>query len=515
MPRKRIKMKQLRKVLTFSYENQNSLREIAKLTGVSKTTINEYLVRFRRSGISYEESLRFSDTELIAAMEEKKQEESEQYTTLVALFPEYSRRLKLKGMTKQFLWEDYRRTYPDGYGYSQFCHHFGIFLESGELTMRQPHNPGDMTYMDYAGQGFPYYQNGEKRTAEIYVAVLGASQLAYVEASESQKKEDFIRSTESALRYFGGVTRALVPDNLKSAVLKADKYEPELNPLFDDFAEYYRTCIIPARAYHPKDKPLAENMVRLAYQRIFAPMYDKTFHSLAELNQAIRVHLEEHNNRKLSKLQISRRDLFNEIEKKELKILPSQFYPIKYFESHKVAPDYHIILSADKHYYSVPWQLKGKQVKVIFDDRNVAIYADNQRVAQHSRDKKMGQYTTSESHMPARHQFVHSWSAEKFQKWAQSIGQETYVLISRLLTNKRHEQQAYKSCVGVLSLAKKYGSEDLNHACRRALNYDRVSYREVKLYIEEIHRQKKVNDKDEQVLSFRNHENLRNTAIYK
>lgn len=515
MPRARIKLKQLRKILALTYESKLSIRDTAKLAGVSKTTTSEYLVRFRRSGISYDDSKSLNDTELLHLLEEKKQEESEQYTTLVSLFPEYCRRLKKKGMTKQFLWGEYLLQYPDGYSYSQFCHHLGIFLESGEVTMRQPHDPGDMVYMDYAGQKFPFFDQGELKMAEIYVAVLGASQLAYVEASESQTQEDFVRSTERGLRYFGGVPRALVPDNLKSAVLKADKYEPELNPLFDDFSEYYRTCIIPARAYHPKDKPLAENMVRLTYQRIFAPMYDKTFYSLAELNQAIKEHLENHNNRKLTKLQISRRELFLEIEKDELKTLPSQNYPIKHFENHKVAPDYHIILSADKHYYSVPWQLKGKQVKVIYDERIVAIYADNERVAQHNRNKKPGHYTTSESHMPSQHKFVHSWSSEKFQKWAQSIGEEVYLVISHLLASKRHEQQAYKSCMGVLSLAKKHKSEDLNYACRRALNYGRISYREVKLHLEELHRQRKENRQDKQVLSFTTHENLRDTAIYK
>lgn len=515
MARARIKLKQLRKLLSLTYENNLSLRETAQLTGISKTTISEYLVRFRRAGISYQESLNLSDEELIDLLEEKKQEESEQYTTLVSLFPEYSRRLKKCGMTKQLLWDEYKQQFPDGYGYSQFCHHFGIFLESGDLTMRQPHDPGDMMFIDYTGAKLNYLNNGEVMHAEVYVAILGASQLTYVEACKSQKQEDFIRATERALRYFGGVPRALVPDNLKAAVLKASKYEPELNPLFDDFAEYFRTTIIPARAYRPKDKALVENAVKLSYQRIFAPVHDRTFHSLAELNQAISELLEEHNNRKLVKLQISRRELFNEIEKEELKTLPSGPYPLKYFENHKVGPDYHIILSADKHYYSVPWQLKGKQVKVIFDDRNVAVYADNQRVAQHGRNKKCGLYTTQASHMPPKHQFVHSWSAERFESWARTIGEETFLVVSHLLKSKPHEQQAYKSCLGILALAKNHGSEDLNLACRRALNYGRISYREVDLYLKDLIARRKDSVDDEQILPFASHKNLRDKTLYK
>jgi transposase len=505
----------MRKLLALSYESKLGIRDVSRLTGISKTTVNEYLVRFRRTGISYEESKDLDEGQLLELFEEKKKEHSEQYNKLTALFHSYARRLKLRGMTKQFLWEEYRKQYPDGYLYSQFCHHFGIFLDSSEVTMRQPHEPGDMVYIDYAGQRFPYFINGEEHLAEVYVAVLGASQLAYVEASDSQKQESFVRSTERALRYFGGVPRALVPDNLKAAVLKASKYEPELNPLFDDFAEYYRTTIVPARAYKPKDKSLAENTVKLTYQRIFAPLYGKRFNSLAELNQAIAEHLEAHNTRELSKLQISRRQLFEEIEQSELKTLPSEPYPMKYFESHKVAPDYHIILSEDKHYYSVPWQLKGKQVKVIFDERTVAIYHDNTRVAQHQRARKQGQYSTASTHMPKHHKFFESWSAEKFQTWALNIGPETHALVTQLLQSKAHEQQAYKSCLGVLNLAKDYGEDVLNWACRKALNYSRINYRDVRAYAEDILRQEQTAKGDEQILLFPDHPNLRDAAIYK
>lgn len=515
MARKRIQLKQIRKILQLKYETGLSIRDTAKLSGVSKTTASDYLARFNRSGIGYEQSKSLTDEELIELLEERKQQECEQYNKLTALFPEYCRLLKKTGFTKQLLWEQYLKKYPDGYRYSQFCYHLDIFQKSGELTMRQPHDPGDMMYIDYTGQKLSYYDKAEEIPVEVYVAILGASQLTYAEASLSQKKEEFVRSTERALRYFGGVPRALVPDNLKSAVTKASKYEPELNPLFDDFSEYYRTTIIPARAYRPKDKALGENAVKLTYQRIFAPLYGKRFNSLSELNQAIAELLERHNNRKLSKLQISRRELFNEIEKDELKTLPSEPYPLKYFETHKVAADYHIILSEDKHYYSVPWQLKGKRVKVIYDERNVAVYFEGRREALHRRDRKIGTYTTSAAHMPEAHRFYQSWSGEKFRKWANNLGPEVLSAVNCLLESKQHEQQAYKSCMGVLSLAKKNNTEDLNHACRKALNYGRVSYREIKLYLEDIIRQRKINQRDVNVVHFESHENLRNTVIYK
>ena len=517
MARARITMKQLRKILEYAIEGSLSLREVSVLTGISKTTIGEYLSRYRHSGLSYRESLQLSDEELLSCFESGKEEDLPQYKALVEKFPEYEVQLKKKGMTRQLLWEKYKACSPDGYSYTQFCHYFKIWRNALEVSMHQQHEPGDKAFLDYAGTTFPYTdrRSGKEKQAQIFVAVLGASGLTYVEASKSQMKEDFIRSTERSLRYFGGVPRALVPDNLKSAVVKASKYEPELNPLFDDFAEYYRTAIIPARAYKPKDKALAENAVKLTYQRIFAPLYGKSFSSLDDLNTAIREQLEKHNNRKLSKLEISRRQLFEQIEQRELKTLPSTPYPLKYFENHKVAPDYHVLLSADKHYYSVPWQLKGTRVRVIYDERTVAIYADNNRIAQHARDTRAGGYTTAEAHMPRHHQFYNSWSAEKFTNWAMSIGEETSLVISHLLSTKKHEQQAYKSCVGILSLAKTYSAEDLNLACRRAWNYHRISYRDIKLYLEDIVRTRKLNREDKQMKMFVTHENLRNSAAYR
>lgn len=249
--------------------NLRKIIDTTRLTKTSKTTVSEYLTRFRKSGITYQESLALSDQQLLALFEEKKEAESDAYKTLVALFPGYEVRMNKKGMTRQLLWKEYRRLHPDGYLYSQFCHHFQTWRESLDVTMHQHHEPGDKAFLDYTGTTMTYWDRdaGEQKNAEVFVAILGASELTYVEASESQEKEQFIRSTERAIIYFGGVPRSLVPDNLKSAVTKANKYEPELNPLFDDFAEYYRTVILPARAYHPKDKALVENAVKLTYQR--------------------------------------------------------------------------------------------------------------------------------------------------------------------------------------------------------------------------------------------------------
>lgn len=517
MARKRIPVKKIREILKHSYEGKLSIRQIAKVCGVSKSLVSDYLTTFKRGGLAYENIAKISDTELIELFKGKKGENNIRYQAMLPKMPYYVKELKKTGVTRQLLWEEYCKNNDNTFSYSQFCYHLQCWQDFQEVSMKQYHTPGDKMFVDYTGDTLPYTDgdSGEPKRAEVFVAILGASGLTYAEAAESQKKESFLRSTEHSFRYFGGVTKAVVPDNLKSAVIKASKYEPEINPLFDDFADYYRTTIIPARAYRPKDKALVENAVRLMYQRVFAPLRNNVFYSLDELNEAIIEKVEEHNNKKLQVLQISRRELFNEIEKSELKMLPASPYPMKFFENHKVAPDYHVLLSADKHYYSVPWQLKGKQILIIYDERVVAIYHDNLRIVQHLRDRKRSGYTTVSEHMPAHHKFYASWSVEKFESWAASIGKETLDVIRHILESRHHPEQAFKSCVGILSLASKCENHDLNMACRKAWNFNRISYREVKAYLEDIIRLKKLNRDDKQIFMFERHSNLRNTVNYK
>ena len=517
MARKRIHVKKIREILKLSYEGNFSIRQIAKVCGISKSVVSDYLSTFKRVEITYKKIGEISDTELLELFKGKKKENNIRYQTMLPKMPYYVKELKRTGVTRQLLWEEYSKNNDNTFSYSQFCYHLQCWQDLQNVSMKQNHTPGDKMFVDYTGDTIPYLEGegGEAKRAEVFVAILGSSGLTYAEATVSQKKEVFLRSVEHSFHFFGGVTKAVVPDNLKSAVIKASKYEPEINPLFDDFADYYRTVILPARAYRPKDKALAENAVRLMYQRVFAPLRNQVFYSLDELNEAIKEKVEEHNNKKLQVLQISRRELFNEIEKSELKTLPSSPYPMKFFENHKVAPDYHVLLSADKHYYSVPWQLKGKQIRIIYDERVVAIYHDNIRVVQHLRDRKKSGYTTVTEHMPAHHKFYASWSVEKFESWAASIGDETLKAIRYLLESRHHPEQAFKSCMGILSLSSKCENNDLNIACRKAWNFNRISYREVKGYLEDIIRLKKLNCDEKQIFMFKQHSNLRNTVNYK
>ena len=289
--------------------------------------------------------------------------------------------------------------------------------------MHIEHKSGDKTFVDFTGKKLQIKNSilGEERDVEVFVAILGASQLTYVEAVESQKKADWIRVNENAFRYFGGVTRGIVPDCLKSGVTKGDKYEPDLNPEYLDFAKHYGTTILPARPYRPKDKALVENAVRIVYAWIFAPLRNQTFYSLKDLNDAISVELESYNSKPMQRLKISRRELFNETEKSELKPLPREMYEFKRFCKLKVQFNYHIFLSEDRHYYSVPYQHRGKKVDVMYTESTVDISYNHVRLTFHKRDRQLNGYTTLKEHMPSHHKWVTGWSAERLIKWADSL----------------------------------------------------------------------------------------------
>ena len=479
MPQKRIKMKKIREIIRLAETSSLSQRQIAKAVNVSRPVVSEALQKFKATGLKREEIKGISDTLLNDLLTEQKKSESKS-DELKKNFPEYAIELKRKGVTLSLLWEEYLQNIPDGLKYAQFCWHYQQWRKDKKLSMHIDHKAGDKMFVDYAGHRMEITdpKTGKMIPAEVFVAILPASQLTFAEASENQTQESFMRSNERALRFFGGVPAAIVPDNLKSGVIKADIYEPDLNPLFADFAEYYRTAVIPARSRKPKDKAHVENAVKIIYRRIFAPLRNKTFHSLSELNQAIKERLEMHNNKKLTKMEVSRQELFEDVERSELKALPINPYPLKYFQEDTLVEfNYHVRLKEDQHYYSVPHILRKKRVKLIYDDRNVAIYHDNIRIVQHRRNRSSHKYSTLRDHMPTNHRYKDNWNPEKLKWWAGNIGEETQRAVTHLLNTKPHPEQAYKSCMGILGQASKYGHDILNLACRRALNLEMVSYK--------------------------------------
>jgi len=350
-----IPMSNIRHILRLYSQNQ-TVSEIVVQTGIHRTTLKRIIKEFKESKLSFADINELNDSDLVDLFKKPEDNLGERLKILYSLFPEIDRELKRKGVSKMLLWDEYRQKYPDGASKSAFLFHFSQWKARGIPVMRMQHKAGDKLYIDFAGDKLYVTdkETGKIKLVEVFVTVLGASQLTYVEAVKSQKKEDFISACENALHYYGGSPAAIVPDNLRSAVTQSDKYEPTINETFADFAEHYNTTILPARAYRPKDKALVEIAVRIIYTRIYAKLRDEVFYSLEELNEAVLSKLEGHNNQIITGRNYSRRQQFEEVEKRTLLPLPDMRYEFKQQLFATVAKHGHVALSLDRHYYSVP-----------------------------------------------------------------------------------------------------------------------------------------------------------------
>lgn len=479
-------MSSLRQILTLK-SSGHSHGQIKRMLGISKTTILKYIHAADALDQSYESLLALSDLELSTVLQSKGSEEIPQrLSELEAFFPRMEKELKRVGVSRWRLWNEYKLQHPNGYNYSRFCHHFKRWRKAGEAVMHFDHKAGDKLYIDYAGKKLHYYSwpDGEKIEVEVFVATLGASQYTYVEASPSQQSEDFVSSVQNSLHFLGGVSRAIVSDNLKSAVIKSSPYEPQLNQTFENLGNHYGTVILPTRSNKPRDKSLVENAVSQVYRQIYAEIRDEVFHSIEQLNRRIRELLPAYNARKFQGKDHSRKDLFEELEKPVLSPLPTSRFAIKHYARVKVQQNCHVHLGEDKHYYSVPYRHIGQRVRLIYSRDEVEIFSNRVRIAYHLRDKKRFGYTSIPKHLPSEHQFILNESAEKYLKWAGRIGEQTRKMIEGILDSRPHPEQAYKSCRGVLALEKKVGSNRLNQACQRAMNFHSYSYMTVKNILE-------------------------------
>jgi len=481
-----INMNKIRQILRMHSQGIGKLK-IAEQTGIARNTIRKYIKEFSQSELSFLEINTLCDKDLEDLFVKQESDlVNPKLETLFNLFPSIDKELKKKGVTRQLLWEEYKRNNINGVGRSQFNYYFARWKEQVSPTMRMDHKAGDKLYVDFAGDKLSIVdkQTGEIQHVEVFVAILGASQLTYVEAVMSQQKEDFIGACEGALLYYGGVPAAIVPDNLKSAVTKSSKYEPVLNEAFADFAQHYSTTILPARAYRPRDKALVENAVRIIYTRIYTKLRECTYSTLEELNIAIRLALEEHNNTLLTGRNYSRRQQFEEVERVALAPLPPLRYELKKELFVTVMKNGHVSLNADKHYYSVPYRFIGKKVKLMYSRYNVEIFYHYERIALHKRLKSPYNYTTDKEHMASAHRFVSDWTPERFLSWASGIHEDVQLYILKILDKKQHPEQAYKSCVGILSFAKKVGNDRLIKACQRALGYGLYNYKTIQSILE-------------------------------
>jgi transposase len=517
MANKSINMSKIRQVIRL-YTQSKGKTFISGQTGVSRNTVKKYIRIFRELRTSYQELNEMSDQQLTELFGKPNVvvEPSERKENLIAFYPYMDKALRGTGVTREMLWKEYILKHPDGYRYTQFCISYNQWQKKVNPVMHMVHKAGDKLFVDYAGEKLQIVDNqtGEIQQVEVFVAILGSSQLTYAEACFSQQKEEFITACENALHYIGGVPQAIVPDNLKSAVIKSNRYEPTLNEAFEDFAEYYQFTILPARAYRPRDKALVEGAVKILYTQIYANLPVQPAGSIEELNAAIRVHLEYHNSTKMKGRNYSRRQQFDEIEKKTLQPLPVHRYEFKRRSIVTVMKNGHVCLSEDKHYYSVPFKSIGRKVKIIYSQSTVEIYYHFERIAIHKRLRSPYNYTTVEEHLATKHRFVSDWSPEKFIAWAASIHPDVKLFIEGVLDKKQHPEQAYKSCIGILSFVKKTGKERLINACKRALDYGHFNYKIIQTILEKGLDQYTESEEENHQMIMPLHENIRGEEYY-
>lgn len=478
MANKPIHMLKLRQVLRY-YTQGMSKKQISAITGVARNTVKRYIGRFITLHITYENVAALSDHELEKLFVEPHPALPDaRFECLQALLPDIEKQMSRRGVTLIKLWEEYHAANPSGYQYTQFRKYYHFYSNRVRPVMHMDHKAGDKMYIDFAGEKLSIVDpdSGEIKEVEVFAAILGCSQLTYVEAVMSQHKEDLIKACENALHYFGGVPAAIVPDNLRSAVTRSSKYEPVINESFADFAEHYGTVVLPARAYRPKDKSLVEGVVKIIYNRIYHQVRQQTHASLQALNHAILQALEIHNHAPFKGRNYSRKQQFNELEKAALRPLPQYRYECKQQLLVTVMKNGHVCLGADKHYYSVPFRFIGKKVKLLYTSSLVEVFYKYERIATHQRQYKKYHYTTDNEHLASAHRYLSEWTPDKFINEATTIHEDVASYIIEVIERKQHPEQAYKSCCGILNLKRKVGSERLINACRRAHSFGVYNY---------------------------------------
>lgn len=481
-----INMSKVRTILSL-YTQGVSKSSISNKTGVSRNTVKKYIRDFISLDVSLEELLSLTDTDLEQMfVYVKPVDTSTRQEALISFFPEMEKALKRKGNTRDQQWSLYISKHPDGYRKTQFKEYYKAWSNRGKATAHIDHKAGDKMYVDYAGHKLSYQDEitGETVSVEVFLSVLGASQLAYVEASMTQQKEDFINSCENALHYYGGSPQAIVPDNLKSAVIKSSKYEPTLNETFRDFVSHYQMTALPAGPYKPTHKALVEGLVKIAYRTIYVDVNTQTYNSLEALNNAIGKALEDLNNKQLTGRPYSRRMLFDEVEKNCLQPLPLHRFEARKKHIATANKNNYVLLAEDKHFYSIPYRVIGMKVVMLYNNLVVDIYLHYELIASHKRNKRPFCYTTVDDHLASKNRFQSDWTPEKFIERAEAVGVATRDYITKILSTRQHPEQSFKTCQGVLSYASRVGSSRLNKACMRAIHYGEYSYHAIRSIIE-------------------------------
>jgi transposase len=477
MPAERVSMRRVREILRLKHECGASVRAIAVAVGVARSTVQLCLARAAAAGLGWPLPPTLTDSGLEALLfapvggsRPGARHKAE---------PDWAaihRELRRPGVTLLLLWEEYRAVYPEGYGYSRWCELYRSWETLLSPTMRQAHPAGERLFVDYAGHTVEVVdgETGELRTAQVFVAVLGASSYTYAEATWTQSLPDWVGSHERALAFLGGVPRQIVPDNLRAGVLRANWYEPGINPTYRDFAVHYGTAILPTRVRRPRDKAKVEAGVLVVERWILARLRHRRFLSLVELNAAVAALIADLNDRPMRKLGVSRRQLFEQLDRPALAPLPGEPFVYAEWRIRRVALDYHVDL--DGHHYSVPHRLLREQVEARVTARIVEIFHRGERVAVHVRDSGRGRHTTLPEHMPRAHRRHAEWTIGRIGQEAAAIGAATAALVALVLESKPHPEQGFRACLGILRLARSYGRDRVEAACARGLEIGARSY---------------------------------------
>ena len=505
-------MRKIKEVLRLKWAKGMSNRKIATSSGIGRPTVSEYLRRATEAGLTWPLPADLDDARLERLLFPPPPDLPAQERGI----PDWAHihgELKHKGVTLFLLWQEYRQANPDGYQYSWFCEHYRAWQGKLDVVMRQDHRAGEKLFVDYAGQTVPIIDRatGEIRETQIFVAVLGASNYTYAEATWSQSLPDWIGSHVRTFRFLGGVPELVVPDNLRSGVSKAHRYEPDTNPTYQDMASHYGVAILPARVRKPRDKAKVEGGVLIVERWILAALRHRQFFSLAELNRVISELLEKLNARPFRKLPGCRREHFEQLDRPALQPLPAEPYVYAEWKKARVHIDYHVAIEG--HYYSVPYALIKKEVDVRITRNTIECFHRGNRVASHQRSHYKGRHTTVTAHMPESHRQAGEWSPERLMRWASKTGPATEKLIQNVLGSRKHPQQAYRSCLGILRLSKPYGDERLEAACRRALTLGSCRYKSIESILK--HRLDEQPLETQQELALPDtHDNIRGPAYY-
>ena len=475
-------MRQVREILRLKLVGGLATREVARRVGVAASTVRATLKRFEASGLSWPLPEELTDTALEARLfgpagtkqGHRRQEEPD--------WAAIHRELKRKHVTLSILWDEYIEQNPQGYRYSRFCELYRSWEGRVSVTMRQAHVGGDKLFVDYAGDTVPVIVDrltGEVRQAQIFVAVMGASNFTYAEASWTQALGDWIGAHTRAFAAIGGVPRLLVPDNAKVAVIKACLYEPQVNRTYAEMAAHYGTAVLPARPYRPRDKAKVEAAVLVVERWILARLRNRQFYSLAELNAAIAELLRRLNeDRAIRRLGRTRRQLLEELDRPALKPLPAEPYVFAEWRIRRVGIDYHV--EVEHHFYSVPYRFARSEVEVRLTSRTVEIFAKGERIAVHLRSSGNGKHTTLAEHMPSSHRRYADWTVGRIRRDAALVGPATAALCDLILEHRPHPEQGFRSCLGILRLARPFGAGRLEAAAAHAIEIGALTYGSVR-----------------------------------